>query len=75
MIILDLETKIKSNTGQICKCVKTKVINTSGECGGRGSAVHKVAELGISIEIVELDFGISPSGGSGGHCPSSDPLA
>lgn len=53
----------------------TRQANTSGEYEGRGSAVHREVELGISSEMVELDFGISPSGGSGGQWPSSEPFA
>ena len=39
---------------------------TSGECGGLGSDVHSVTELGMPSETLESDFGISPSANSGG---------
>lgn len=66
---------VEIENSRINKDVQEKGIFTSGEYGGRGSASHKVVELGISSEMVELDFGISPSGGSSGQCPSSDPFA
>ena len=46
---------------------------TSVECGGLGSTCQSVTELGMSTVVDASDWGISPSGNSGGGCPSSQP--